>query len=111
MNTFVVLAEPNRRQIMDALRAEPHTVSALVDVIGLSQPAVSKHLKVLRDADLVTVRPDGKRRWYEVNAVPLRELAEWLEPYRSMWSDRLDRLEEHLDREAGERPSQGGEGS
>ena len=97
MNTFVVLAEPNRRRIMDALRVEPHTVSALVDATGLRQPAVSKHLKVLRDADLVTVRPDGKRRWYEVNAAPLQELAEWLEPYRAMWSEKLDLLEQHLD--------------
>ncbi len=97
MNTFVVLAEPNRRRIMDALRVEPHTVSALVDATGLRQPAVSKHLKVLRDAELVSVRPDGKRRWYEVNATPLQELAEWLEPYRAMWSEKLDLLEQHLD--------------
>lgn len=97
MNTFVVLAEPKRREILDALRREPRTVSALVDVLGVSQPAVSKHLKVLRDADLVSVRPDGQRRWYEVNPTPLGELAEWLEPYREMWSDKLDRLERHLD--------------
>ena len=79
MNTFVVLAEPNRRRIMDALRVEPHTVSALVVATGLRQPAVSKHLKVLRDADLVSVRPEGQRRWYEVNTGPLMELEAWLD--------------------------------
>lgn len=97
MNTFVVLAEPKRREILDELRREPQTVSALVDALGVSQPAVSKHLRVLREADLVSVRPDGQRRWYEVNPTPLEELAEWLEPYREMWSERLDSLERHLD--------------
>ena len=53
--------------------------------------------RVLRDAELVSVRPDGQRRWYEVNPAPLMEMAEWLEPYREMWADRLDRLERHLD--------------
>ena len=80
MNTFVVLAEPKRREILDELRREPQTVSALVDALGVSQPAVSKHLRVLREADLVSVRPDGQRRWYEVNPTPLEELAEWLDP-------------------------------
>ena len=97
MNTFVVLAEPKRREILDELRREPQTVSALVDALGVSQPAVSKHLRVLREADMVSVRPDGQRRWYEVNPTPLEELAEWLEPYREMWSERLDSLERHLD--------------
>ena len=97
MNTFVVLAEPKRREILDELRREPQTVSALVDALGVSQPAVSKHLRVLREADLVSVRPDGQRRWYEVNPTPLEELAEWLEPYRQLWSERLDSLERHLD--------------
>ena len=97
MNTFVVLAEPKRREILDELRREPQTVSALVDALGVSQPAVSKHLRVLRDAELVSVRPDGQRRWYEVNPTPLEELAEWLEPYRQLWSERLDSLERHLD--------------
>jgi len=97
MDTFVVLAEPTRRSILDALRTEPQTVNALVDSLGLSQPAVSKHLRVLRDANFVAVRPDGQRRWYEVNPTPLAEVAAWLEPYRAMWSERLDQLERHLD--------------
>ncbi len=97
MNMFAVLAEPNRRLLLDNLRPEPHTVSELVDAVGLSQPAVSKHLRVLRDAGLVTIRLDGQRRWYEINAEPLAELDEWLEPYRQLWAGRLDRLENHLD--------------
>ena len=107
MNTFVVLAEPKRREILDELRQAPQTVSALVDALGVSQPAVSKHLRVLRDADLVSVRPEGQRRWYEVNTGPLMELEAWLEPYRALWSERLDRLERHLDEnlEAGDEPN------
>ena len=65
--------------------------------LGLSQPGVSKHLKVLRDAGLVEVRPDGKQRWYGLRAQPLAELDEWLLPYREYWSGRLDALETHLE--------------
>ncbi len=97
MSTFAVLAEPNRRLLLDALREGARTVNMLVDAIGLSQPAVSKHLRILREAGLVTVRPEGQRRWYEVDAAPLADLDAWLEPYRALWADRLDRLEVHLD--------------
>ncbi|MEM7092490.1 MAG: metalloregulator ArsR/SmtB family transcription factor [Actinomycetota bacterium] len=97
MSSFAVLAEPNRRRILDALRPGPQTVNGLVEQLGIRQPSVSKHLKVLRDADLVEVRAEGKKRWYSINAAPLAELAEWLEPYRAFWSDRLDALEAHLD--------------
>lgn len=98
VNMFAVLAEPNRRLLLDNLRPEPHTVTELVDAVGLSQPAVSKHLRILHDAGLVTIRPDGQRRWYEINAEPLTELDTWLEPYRQLWGDRLDQLEQHLDK-------------
>ncbi len=97
MDPFSALADPNRRLLMAELGRGPQTVGALTDGIGLSQPAVSKHLRVLRTADLVRVRPDGQRRWYEVNPAPLREIDEWLEPFRRQWSQRLDRLEAHLD--------------
>jgi DNA-binding transcriptional ArsR family regulator len=97
MSTFAALAEPNRRLLLDALRDGTRTVGMLVEAIGLSQPAVSKHLRILREAGLVTVRPDGQRRWYEVDAAPLADLAEWLEPYRALWASRLDDLERHLD--------------
>ena len=107
MNTFDAIAEPNRRLLLDALRHEPQTVGTLVEAIGLSQPAVSKHLKVLREAGLVVVRPDGQRRWYEIAADPLAELDAWLEPFRKAWSTRLDAFEEHLDNTAGRKAEKG----
>ena len=96
--TFDVVAEPTRRQILDLLRQRPRPVSELVDLLGLSQPGVSKHLRVLRDARLVRVRRDAQRRWYELDPEPLAEIDQWLAPYRASWADRLDKLEEHLDR-------------
>lgn len=95
--TFEVLAEPNRRRILDLLLEREQPVGALVDALGVSQPAVSKHLKVLRTAGLVTVRSDAQRRLYRVRAEPLRAIDEWLAPYRAVWSARLDDLERHLD--------------
>ena len=94
--TIEVLAEPNRRQLLDALRIGEQPVQALVERLAISQPAVSKHLRVLRDAGLVAVRPDGQRRLYRLRPEPLIELDEWLEPYRQMWRTSLDKLEEHL---------------
>ena len=95
---FEVLAEPNRRRILDLVRERERPVGELVDQLRLSQPAVSKHLRVLRDAGLVEVRTDAQRRLYRVNPGPLRELDAWLAPYRRMWATRLDDLERHLDR-------------
>jgi DNA-binding transcriptional ArsR family regulator len=95
--TFAVLAEPTRRRILDLLRDEPRSVGELVSELGLTQPGTSKHLKVLRDAGLVTVRRDAQRRWYELRPEPLAEVDAWLAPYRQLWSDRLDALERHLD--------------
>jgi DNA-binding transcriptional ArsR family regulator len=94
--TIEVLGEPRRRQILDLLRAGEQPVQVLVQQLGLSQPAVSKHLRVLRDAGLVEVRPDGQRRLYRLRAEPLIELDEWLEPYRRLWRVSLDKLEAHL---------------
>lgn len=96
MEAFAVLAEPTRRHILDLLRERPRPVGDLVTALGLSQPGTSKHLKVLRDAGLVRSRTDAQRRVYEVRTEPLAEIADWLEPYRRMWSDRLDALERHL---------------
>lgn len=95
--TFEVLAEPNRRRILDLLRTEERPVGDLVDALAISQPAVSKHLRVLRDAGLVAVRADAQRRLYRVRPDPLQDIDRWLEPYRSMWASRLDDLERHLD--------------
>jgi DNA-binding transcriptional ArsR family regulator len=91
-----VLAEPNRRRILDELRGGEQPVQTLVERVALSQPAVSKHLRVLREAGLVSMRPDGQRRLYRIRTEPLVELDEWLEPYRQMWNDSLDKLEDHL---------------
>ena len=92
-----VLAEPRRLQILDLLRGGERPVGELVDSLGLSQPAVSKHLRVLKDAGLVEARPDAQRRLYRIRPEPLEELDEWLASYRQLWSTHLDRLEEHLD--------------
>jgi DNA-binding transcriptional ArsR family regulator len=95
--SFEVLAEPNRRRILDLLRAAERPVGELVDELEVSQPAVSKHLRVLREAGLVEVRADAQRRIYRVRTEPLRAIDEWLEPYRRLWASRLDDLERHLD--------------
>ena len=92
-----VLAEPNRRRILDLVRDRPRPVGELVDELGLTQPGTSKHLRVLREAGLVEVRPDGRRRLYALRPEPLAELDAWLAPYRRLWSVRLDALERHLD--------------
>jgi DNA-binding transcriptional ArsR family regulator len=97
--TFEVLAEPTRRRILDLLRERERSVGELVDRLTISQPGVSKHLRVLREAGLVAVRTDAQRRWYGLRAEPLSEIDAWLEPYRRLWGARLDALEEHLDRE------------
>ena len=94
---FEVLAEPNRRRILDVLRAGERPVGDLVAALAVSQPAVSKHLRVLRDAGLVESRVDAQRRLYRVRAEPLHALDEWLAPYRALWSSALDDLERHLD--------------
>ena len=91
-----VLAEPHRRRILDALRLGESSVGMLVESLGSSQPLVSKHLRVLREAGLVEARVDGQRRLYRLRPEPLVELDTWLEPYRQMWRTSLDRLEAHL---------------
>ena len=96
MPVIEVLAEPSRRRILDELRGGEQPVHVLVERVALSQPAVSKHLRVLRDAGLVSVRADGQRRLYRIRTEPLVELDEWLEPYRRMWTTSLDRLEAHV---------------
>ena len=95
--TFDVVAEPTRRRILDLLLERPRPVGELVDALGLSQPGVSKHLRVLRDARLVDVRPDAQRRIYGVRPEPLAEVDAWLEPYRRLFAGHLDALERHLD--------------
>jgi DNA-binding transcriptional ArsR family regulator len=96
--TFEILADTNRRRILDLLRERERSVGELVEQLGLSQPGVSKHLRVLREAGLVEVRHNAQRRLYGLHAEPLVEVDAWLEPYRRFWTGRLDALEDHLDR-------------
>jgi len=96
-SAFEVLAEPARRRILDLLLVRPRLVGELTEALGLSQPGTSKHLKVLREAGLVRVRPEAQRRWYELRPEPLAELDAWLAPYRRYWSTQLDALERYLD--------------
>jgi DNA-binding transcriptional ArsR family regulator len=99
-STFEVVAEPTRRRILDLLRDHERSVGELVERLAISQPGVSKHLRVLRDAGLVHVRTDAQRRLYGLRPEPLSELDEWLAPYRGLWAARLDALERHLDESA-----------
>lgn len=105
-SVFEVLAEPRRRQILDLVRDGECSVNELVARLAMNQPAVSKHLRVLREAGLVRVRVDEQRRLYRLTPDPLRELDRWLAPYRAAWDSSLDKLERHLDQmdqgEAGE---------
>jgi DNA-binding transcriptional ArsR family regulator len=94
---FAVLAEPTRREILELLRDGERPVGELVEQLGSSQPLVSKHLRVLRDAGLVEARPQAQQRLYRLRPEPLAELDAWLAPYRGLWSRSLDRLERHLE--------------
>jgi DNA-binding transcriptional ArsR family regulator len=94
---FDVLAEPTRRRILDQLLDRPRTVGDLVATLNVSQPSVSKHLRVLRDAGVVEASKDAQRRIYELRPEALAEVLAWVEPYRELWSGRLDALERHLD--------------
>ena len=93
------LSEPHRMAIIAMLADGERPAGDFVDALPISQPTVSKHLSVLREAGLVTVRKDAQRRLYRLNPAPLAELDAWLQPYRRFWIDRLDALENHLDKE------------
>jgi DNA-binding transcriptional ArsR family regulator len=103
MTAVEALAQPTRRQILDLLREGERPVGELVERLDMSQPAVSKHLRVLREVGLVDVRGDAQRRLYCVRPEPLVELDAWLAPYRRLWTRSLDALERHLDERSGER--------
>ena len=96
-STFETLAEPRRREILDLLRTRERPVGELVARLELTQPTVSKHLRILREAGLVDVRHEAQRRIYRLNPQPLAEIDAWLAPYRELWEARLDALERHLD--------------
>jgi len=101
---FEILAEPNRRRVLDLLRERERTVGELVDGLGMSQPAVSKQLRVLREAGLVEARVDAQRRIYTLRPEPLADVDAWLEPYRKFWRGKLASLESHLAGEADPSP-------
>ena len=98
MSIFEILSSESRRRILELLMAGERPVGALVEDLEVSQPAVSQHLRILREAGLVDARGDAQRRLYRLRPGALRPLDEWLEPYRLLWSGRLDALEHHLNR-------------
>lgn len=97
MDTFAVIAEPTRRRILDLLRRSDSSVGELVDALAVSQPMMSKHLKVLREAGFVSCRTSAQQRIYRIEARQFEALDEWLQPYRRLWVKHLDALERHLD--------------
>jgi DNA-binding transcriptional ArsR family regulator len=97
VSAFAVLAEPARRRILDELLDGERSVNELVDQLGMSQPSVSKHLRVLREAGMVAVRVDAQHRRYRLEPSSLAEVDAWLAPYRRLWTQRLDALERYLD--------------
>jgi DNA-binding transcriptional ArsR family regulator len=107
MHAFAVLGDPVRRRILELLADGEHTAGALAAIIraefGISQPAVSQHLRVLRESGVIAVRADGARRLYSVAPAPLREVAVWLERFQGIWSQHLDALATELARGKRER--------
>jgi len=97
---FAALADPTRARIVDALGEQERTVNEIVSLFAITQPSISRHLRILREAGLVTVRPDGQRRVYGLDPRPLREIDQWLDRYRRLWARRLDALERHMDEES-----------
>jgi DNA-binding transcriptional ArsR family regulator len=97
VDAFAVLAEPTRLRILDQLRTSDRSVGELVEALAVSQPTMSKHLKVLREAGFVSSRTAAQQRIYRIEARRLQALDEWLEPYRRLWTRHLDALERHLD--------------
>ena len=96
-SSFAIIAEPNRRAILGLLASSEQSVGEIERQLGMPQTSVSKHLRVLREAGFVKARVDAQRRVYRIQPRQLREIDDWLAPYRAFWSDSLDNLERHLD--------------
>jgi DNA-binding transcriptional ArsR family regulator len=96
-DAFNAVAEPRRREILDLLAGGERPVNDLVALLGLAQPLVSKHLRVLREVGLVEVRGDGRQRMYRLSAGPLKPIYDWVRPYEQAWSQRFDRLDTVLE--------------
>lgn len=99
MNAFAALADPTRARIVDALAERGRPVNEIVALFSLTQPSISRHLRILREAGLVSVHPHGQRRVYRLDPRPLREIDHWLDRYRKFWARKLDDLERHMDEE------------
>jgi DNA-binding transcriptional ArsR family regulator len=102
-DAFNAVAEPRRRQILDILATGERPVNDLVSSLGLAQPQVSKHLRVLREVGLVTVRGSGQQRLYQLNAERLKAIHDWVKAFEPFWDRQLDRIKERAEREAAER--------
>lgn len=100
MDAFEAIAEPNRRRILDLLRSRERPAGEVVEALAISQPGVSKHLRLLREAGLVRVRAEGQRRLYSVEPHQLAAVENWLRPHLEFWRERLDDLERHLEQES-----------
>lgn len=96
-DAFNAVAEPRRRQILDVLAEGERPVNDLVEVLGLAQPQVSKHLRVLREVGLVDVREDGRKRLYRLNGLPLKPIHDWVKSYEESWNERFESLDDVLD--------------
>ena len=97
-SVFEIIAEPNRRAILNLLVTSQQSVGEIERQLGMPQPTVSKHLRVLREAGFVEARVDAQRRLYRLRPEPFQEMEAWLAPFRLFWSTRMDALERHLDR-------------
>ena len=109
-DAFNAVAEPRRRQILDALAGGERSVNDLAETLGIAQPQVSKHLRVLREVGLVAVREDGRRRLYRLEAAPLESIHEWIKGYERMWTQRFDRLDQVLEEMAEKKKEEEGHG-
>ena len=96
-DAFNAVAEPRRREILDALAVGERSVGELVDTLGVTQPVVSKHLRVLREVGLVRVRDEGRQRFYSLDPAPLREVYDWVKDYERLWSERFELLDTVLE--------------
>ena len=96
-DAFNAVAEPRRRDILDVLASGERPVNDLVELLGLAQPQVSKHLRVLREVGLVTVRDEGRQRMYRLDGRPLKSIHDWVKSYEESWNERFDALSDVLD--------------
>jgi DNA-binding transcriptional ArsR family regulator len=105
-NAFETLADPSRRRILAALRGGERPVGEIVGEVGIHQSGVSRHLRILEESGFVSMRPEGQRRLYALKAEPFRELETWLNDYRQVWEERLDRFDAALETRRGKQGTQ-----